>query len=452
MFGPPSVKGVPPLTPALGEPVASLETSARAHRPGSSRLLVRDSLFSIGASAIDAAGAVVVSVLIGRLLGARPTGVYGYAQALAGMLLAIFGLGIPALLAQRIAQAAPSGLSWVPVLRSGLSVFAAFSAPAAIAVFAAIWSFGGSRLGSVVAVVSALVSAFGLAVAGIALGCGRARGDFLTPVRASAFTKSALVAAILSVAFLGLGIEGYMVSAAVVQAGVALVLVRRLQRTVGADVIRRPVRQDLVVVRDALPFAFMVVLEVVFFRGDTLLVEWFRGGVETGWYVAAYTVYTLPILVSYSVASAYYPWVTRARASAVGVGRASALALGIVTLYGLVAALLCYLLAPWLVQLAFGSAFEPSVAPLRILALAVPFVSANRLGLMDLKGAGRIRGALVSSFVATIVSIAGNVAVLETYGIRGAAWVNVATEVVMLACVLALGAWRGTGRPERCPT
>jgi O-antigen/teichoic acid export membrane protein len=424
------------------QPRGDLGATPDAREVGSGRSLVRNSALSLVTTALDALGAFVVSVLIARLLGARSTGVFGYAQTLASTLLAVLGLGIPALLAQRIAEAAPSGRSWVPILRSGLSVFVAVSTPAAIVTFLAIWSVTGDRLGDPLTVFAALVSAFGLAVSATTLGCDRSRGDFVTPLLASVVTKTALITAIVAVALLGLGIEGYMVAAAGVQAAVAAVLLRRLSHVVRGAVLRRPLRADVETVRDALPFAILVFLELVSFRADTLLVEWIRGGVETGWYVAAYTVYTLPTLFSWAVASAYYPWITRARASKVGVSKASTLTLGVVTLYGLAAALLFVLLAPLLVRIAFGDAFEPAVTPLRILALSIPFVAANRMGLMELKGAGRIRAAAVACFAATLVSIAGNLLVLPRFGLAGAAWVNLVTEVVTLAAVAFLGAWR----------
>lgn len=407
-------------------------------------MLVRDSILSLATTAIDAGGAVVVSILIARLLGTRPTGVFGYAQTLASFLLALFGFGIPALLAQRIAEAAPGGRSWLPLVRSGLSVFGSISAPTALVTFGAIWLLSDGKLGGGTAVLAALISAFALAVGGIVLGCDRAQGDFLTPLKVSALTKGALIAAVVATGLLGIGIDGYMIAAAAVQAIVAVGLLRRLQRLVGGDVIGRPRRHDLRTASAAFPFAVLVTLEAVSFRVDTLLVEWMRGGAETGWYVAAYTIYTLPVLVSYAVASAYYPWVTRARASGVGVRRASAVALGAVTVYGLAAAVVCWSLAPWLVRFAFGEAFAPALAPFRILVLSIPVVAANRMGLTDLKGAGRVRAAAIASFAAATVSIAGNVLVLERHGLAGAAWINLLTEIVLLACVGGLGAWRAS--------
>lgn len=405
-------------------------------------MLVRHSLAAIATTGVDAAGGVLVGVLIGRFLGARSTGVYGYAQTLAGLALAAFGIGLPALLAQKLAEAPDRPSQWIPILRSSLSLFIAICAPLAFIAFGAFWlTFGGRRGGSI-EVFPAMVSALGLAISSMVLGCTRAFGDFSTPLKASVVTKSALVLSVIGVGASRLGVDAYMAIAAVVQVGTAGLLLRRLRKTVGVTIFRWPIAEDFRVIPLAVPFGITVVLEAASFRLDTVLVEWIRGGAETGWYVAAYTIYTLPILVSYAIATAYYPWITRAIGIGASVAHSRKVAVGAVIIYGIGASLASYLLAQWLVEIAFGKSFGPAVAPFQVLSLAMPVVAANRMGIMELKGAGGIRRAALASLIAVCVSIIGNVTLLGQFGIVGAAWANLASEAALLVSVSVLGAWR----------
>ena len=77
--------------------------------------LISHSSLSVLTTAVDAAGALVVSILIGRLLGERPTGQYGYAQARAGIVLSVCALGLPSYVILSVAGASKR---WSRALRS----------------------------------------------------------------------------------------------------------------------------------------------------------------------------------------------------------------------------------------------------------------------------------------------------------------------------------------------
>lgn len=397
----------------------------------------RNTLLSGTTTAVDALGALGLTVLIGRLLGERSTGEYGYAQTLASFALAITGLGLPSYVVQRIAMRRAEGRRWRDLPGSVLGVYLLVSLPAALLLVFGLEALLGFRLGPHAIVIPAIWSAFGISFAGVLLACFQGLSRFGPGLYAAALVRSASLIAVVVVHLLRLGLTGFFYAQAAIQTLVAGALMLGLARSAGVHVLVRPTRAWYDHVRAALPFGLSTLGEIASWRVDVLLISWLLGPRETGHYVAAYTLFMAPALFSYSAAVAFYPEAARGATAKEAVRRKRVMLRLALFIYGSIAGAALALLGPLAMRVLYGAPFEGSASLVRILAWAVPLVALNRLELVNLKGMNRPKQAFFGSVLAAGAAIAGNLLFMPGFGIRAAAWVTVATEgVFLLACTL----------------
>ncbi len=96
--------------------------------------------------------------------------------------------------------------------------------------------------------------------------------------------------------------------------------------------------------------------------------------------------------------------------------------------------------AQWLVQLIFPPEFAQSAPLLQIMALIPLMKSLNFCWVTIMVARDKQAFRTKLQAVGSIVNALGNIAVIPVFGLIGAAWVNLGTEVVLLACY-GLGAW-----------
>lgn len=184
-------------------------------------------------------------------------------------------------------------------------------------------------------------------------------------------------------------------------------------------------------VRLALPFltiGFLITLE---YQTDVVILSAVRSEAEVGWYSAATMIAFALLLFSQAYRAAVYPLMTRYHRSAPD---------KLVHLYStsfayLSAAVLpmvagINLLAPRIVKLVYGPAFEGAVIPLRIIAWSLIFsylnVPNSRLMLVDDRQ-GWLSAFLVGSMAINIVL---NLALDRTWGVVGAAVARLCSTIV----------------------
>jgi len=194
----------------------------------------------------------------------------------------------------------------------------------------------------------------------------------------------------------------------------------------------------------ALPFAGAAAVAVVLTYFDLVLVGLWMSTAEAGIYGAAYRILWLPTMLVTAYLTVLRPSVAR-RAMA---GPASPLSLmggtapGVITV-GIAAAVAGILFAPALVDLLYGSAYRPAVAPLRLLLLSFALLVISRHYRLVLVASGcqatdlRIMGA------AAALNVALNAWLVPRFGLVGAAASNVASEAAILAAVLSAVSSRG---------
>lgn len=94
------------------------------------------------------------------------------------------------------------------------------------------------------------------------------------------------------------------------------------------------------------------------------------------------------------------------------------------------------LVAPLVIALLFGAAYAPGAAALQVLVLAVPIGALREVAVAALIARHREHALLRVNIVATVVNVTLNLALIPRYGLLGAAWATVASEVVRLGVAL----------------
>jgi O-antigen/teichoic acid export membrane protein len=205
----------------------------------------------------------------------------------------------------------------------------------------------------------------------------------------------------------------------------------------------RPVRADrTAVVRRAAPLGLVSFFSSVYFTVDLLLLGWLVSGRELGSYAAACKILSLLVVVPgllMGVAlpafaeSVVDPEALRAIARRVTHWLATA---------GLPVCIGAAIFARPLVAVAFGPGYGGAVPLVRILCAAgVLTLLANVLGTL-LLARSMVRPLLVQSAGAIVFNVAGNLALVPSYGVTASAWLTVATEAIV--CASSAYALRGS--------
>ena len=181
--------------------------------------------------------------------------------------------------------------------------------------------------------------------------------------------------------------------------------------------------------RESWPLFLNQMLQGLFFKVDAVLMPALAGSAAAGVYAAAYKVSEGAGIVSSSFTLAVFPRLARANQSA----GAYAMALRLLFQIGFPLAAGIGLLAQPIVGVVGGRDYLPdSAIALAILICYLPLSYANGLTQYVLIAAGRQRLLTGAFFAALIFNVAANVMLIPRFSYVGAAWVTVASEVVLL--------------------
>ncbi len=241
----------------------------------------------------------------------------------------------------------------------------------------------------------------------------------------------------------GGGLRAVVATYALADAGSAIVIYALIRRRLVVDAEpRTPIDLTL---RATAPLALVMVTQIVYYKIDTYLVGILKGPGAAGLYGAAYRLLDGALIPAAAVASvivAHTAGVSLARADR-DVRRYATIAL-VLTLPCIVGG--CALSTVALRDL-FGMAFTRasgtaivllmSAAPSAVVAAYAPVA-----GLVDRK-----RFAL-GAVLALIVNVGGNILVIPAFGLVGAAWVNVGSQLFLGGWLVNLVARRARSSPS----
>ena len=177
-------------------------------------------------------------------------------------------------------------------------------------------------------------------------------------------------------------------------------------------------------------------LGLVLYNVDLLMLRVLGGEAAAGYYAAAYVLISfcanLMIAYSHTVLPALADDAPPTSATATTYASALVTA-GVVTMPVAAGGAL---IAPLVVQLLFGPAYAPAAAALQVLVLVVPIGALREIALASLVARRRDQALLRVNTVAAMVNVSLNVILIPRYGLVGAAWATVVSEVVRLGVAL----------------
>ena len=181
--------------------------------------------------------------------------------------------------------------------------------------------------------------------------------------------------------------------------------------------------------REAWPLFINQLLQGLFFKIDALLLPGLAGDVAAGTYAAAYKVSEGAGIISSSFTLALFPRLSRET----DLSHAYRLALRALLQMAIPLAVGIGLLSEPIVALVGGREYLPdSAVALSILICYLPFSYANGLTQYVLIAAGKQRMLTGAFAVALVFNLVANLLLIPRFSYVGAAWVTVASELVLL--------------------
>lgn len=186
--------------------------------------------------------------------------------------------------------------------------------------------------------------------------------------------------------------------------------------------------------RTAWPISLTLVLNTVYFRVDSFIIEFYRGFADVGVYNIAYSFFQSALVVPAFVTNAFYPIMVKSMAVSWPQFRESLLGTAAAMLgLSLLAVLAAFSLAPLLVGLlTAGHGFSGSEAALRILSLGFPAYFLSALGMWTLVTMRRYRQILAIYLVGLALNILLNLVFIPSHSYIAASWVTGASEYLIL--------------------
>ncbi len=182
----------------------------------------------------------------------------------------------------------------------------------------------------------------------------------------------------------------------------------------------------------SLPFALNIFLSNIYLQSDVVLLHWFRGDQDIGYYKAA-TTFFLPLsIIATSINRALFPVLSRSY-----IDEKSKLVFAFSKSYQYLFALgiplgtIIIFLAPYIITIVFGDAYSPSIPSLQILALAIPLRFVNNTLGVSLTSIDHQKQRTIAIAIGTILNITANLVVLRQWGFIGASITTVITEITI---------------------
>jgi O-antigen/teichoic acid export membrane protein len=399
-----------------------------------SRIVARNSAFGMAAQLAIKLLSFGFSVLIVRNLGAQDYGQYAAVLAFGALFVFIADLGLSPFMVREVARlrGAPDGAARAPALFGNILLLRFL-----LALLAATLLIGSAWLTGrpIVMVVAIALGTLGLVMysaqgASEALLAGFERLD----LAAGAKVAYQLVFVLAGAAALLLGVGYYgLIGANLLGIALMTYVCWRAVRRLGVSPGRASPVDWPGLLRASLPFGVIGFTLGLSYKFDSVLLNIFRGDVETGYYNAAYNLVFSTVVVSNVINTALYPSLTRqAAVNPASLGAIYARALRYLLLAAIPVAVGASLLADQLVPFLYGASYAAATPALRIVIWVTPLMFVSEfLGYVVLIS-GNERRAARAVIVSTATNVACNLLLVPRFGFVGAAVMTVLTEGVLV--------------------
>jgi O-antigen/teichoic acid export membrane protein len=405
------------------------------------RLVARNTAVQVVGDVAGKLISLAFYVVLARALGPDGFGLFTFGLSLALLVVTPAGFGIDTILAREIARdrEAMHRLVW-----NALAMKAALGLTA-VAITVAIAVLGGYGASAPVVIALLAAAAFVELMAKTLYSVFLGLEDMRPP--AAALLLQRMATALLGTVAVLAGANVVAV-AALYLAGVLLAFAWTARRVAARARPRRSfdVSAGRSLLLASMPSGINVLLSTVLFRVDMLILSLLVGTVAVGLYGAAYRLLESTLVLSYAVAVAMLPTLSRlSRTSAPTLAEAYESAAKVIAIALVPVGCIFALFAGALIDALYGAQYAPAASALRLLGGAAALYGVSHLGLYVLIGQGRQR--VIPWITAGVVAlnVALNLVLIPRYSIDGAAFVTSLSELT-LAILMTGAALRVTGR------
>ncbi|MGE0354761.1 MAG: flippase [Gemmatimonadales bacterium] len=406
-----------------------------------SERLVRRNFLALGAG--EAAARLIAfgaTVYVARTLGAGPYGVVGFALAILLYLNYLADCGIETLGVREIAEDHERVHTMAPAVLTARIVAAA--AIIVVVIPVALFLLPQPD-GGVLAVYVLTLLALGGNTKWIHLGLERAGRVALARVLGESSMAVLVVLLVHSAADLG-RVPLAQFSGDILA---ALLLAFFLRRQGVSLRLRLDLRGALPVLRRSFPLAAHALLGLMIYNSDLIFLRGFRGAAETGYYVAAYTLVSFLLNLGIAYSQSLLPTLHRLAPQPERQRALYQTSMAQVFTAAFPVAVGGSLLSGGIILLVFGPAFAASAVALQILLWSIPVAFYRNVPQMALISAGRQHTVLGITFVSALLNLGLNLAVIPRWGMAGAAWATLGTEIIRSSLALRYAARAGFPLP-----
>jgi len=182
----------------------------------------------------------------------------------------------------------------------------------------------------------------------------------------------------------------------------------------------------------ALPYGIHAILATLYFQIDTVLLSYFKGDVEVGYYQAAMRILMATMIVYEVIVSAFFPVIAASIKNDKEKFDKYALFLNKVVIYiGLVFGTGIFMFSKPVISLLYGEQYQHSIIIMQVLAVVIflRFLGAGYGLFMTVAEGQKFRAIGVS--ISVIVSVVFNIILIPKYGAIGAAIASLITHMVL---------------------
>jgi O-antigen/teichoic acid export membrane protein len=379
--------------------------------------------------------------VLARELGVDGFGLFTFGASLALLVVTPAGFGIDTIVARDIARdrTAMHHLVWNALAMK------AVSGTVAVGVAIGVAAIGGYEEPAPLVIALLAVAAFAELMAktlySVFLGLEDMRPPSLALLLQRTLTAGFGIAAVLAGA-------GVVTVAWLYLAGVLLAFAWTARRVAARARPRialglRPARSLLAA---SLPSGVNVLLSTVLFRVDMLILSLLVGTVAVGLYGAAYRLLESTLVLSYAVAVAMLPTLSRAsRSSAPTLAEAYESAAKVIAMTLVPVGCVFALFAGVLVDVLYGAEYAGAASALRLLGGAAALYGVSHLGLYVLIAQRRQRAVPWITAAVAVLNVTLNLVLIPRFSIDAAAFVTSLSELT-LAALMTWAAIRVSGR------
>lgn len=193
----------------------------------------------------------------------------------------------------------------------------------------------------------------------------------------------------------------------------------------------------LKVLKGSLPYGFLGVMGLIYFKIDTILLSYLKGAYDTGIYSAGYRFLEALVFIPTSIATVSFPLLSLLHTeNKTELKKTTLKLLQFTTLVGAVIALLYFLVLPQVISILLPN-YVDSILVIKILSFAIPFMFVHiPLSQVLLSSNKYLKPIIFISIFTLTTNVILNLIFIPKFGFIGAAYVTVFSDVVSLFAVL----------------